>query len=98
MRRASRSLRLSLIIVVAFAAGWLAGQLGPWHALAQEQAHPGFTNLLGHELKVRKVGEANFTDESKKVAFELYRDEANQNLIYVTDTGAIAVVPVHTSK
>lgn len=98
MRPASRSLRLALVIVVAFAAGWVAGQVGPWRVLAQEPADPGFTNLLGHELKVRKVGEANFTDESKKVAFELYRDESNQNLIYVTDTGAISVVPVHSTK
>ena len=43
------------------------------------------------DLKVRKAGEKDFTKDTKKVAIEVYLDENNGNLVYLTDAGSIAV-------
>ncbi len=45
------------------------------------------------DLKVRKAGEAKFGPETKKYGVEVFRDENNGNLIYVCETGSIALVP-----
>lgn len=45
------------------------------------------------DLRVRKAGEGDFTDMTKKYGVEVFRDENNGNLIYICETGAIAVVP-----
>jgi hypothetical protein len=45
------------------------------------------------ELRVRKAGEKDFTKDTKKYGLEVFRDENNGNLIYITETGSIAVVP-----
>jgi hypothetical protein len=45
------------------------------------------------ELRVRKANEGNFTKDTKKYGVEVYRDEDAGNLIYITETGSIAVVP-----
>jgi len=47
----------------------------------------------GLEVKVRKAGEAEFTDKTKKVSLEVYKDENTGQLVYITDAGQIAVVP-----
>jgi len=47
----------------------------------------------GLELKVRKAGEKEFTDSTKKVSLEVYKDDNTNHLLYVTDEGVIAVVP-----
>src|SRR5262249_46050152 len=46
----------------------------------------------GLEVKVRKAGEKEFSDTTKKVSLEVYKDENTKQLIYITDAGAIAVV------
>jgi hypothetical protein len=46
------------------------------------------------ELRVRKVGEKDFVKEmTKKYSLEVFRDENTGNLIYICETGSIAVVP-----
>ncbi len=45
------------------------------------------------DFKVRKAGEAKFGPETKKYGVEVFRDENNGALIYVCETGSIAVVP-----
>jgi len=45
------------------------------------------------ELRVRKAGEADFTKDTRKLAVEVFKDENNGNLVYVTQTGYFAVVP-----
>jgi hypothetical protein len=45
------------------------------------------------DLRVRKAGEGDFTEKTKKFGVEVFRDENNGNLIYICETGAIAVVP-----
>lgn len=47
----------------------------------------------GMELRVRKAGEADFNKETKKFGIEVFRDDNNGNLIYISETGSIAVVP-----
>lgn len=48
----------------------------------------------GLELKVRKAGEKEFSDTTRKVGLEVYKDENTNHLFYVTDAGRIAVVAV----
>ena len=46
----------------------------------------------GMELRVRKAGEPDFNKDTKKYGIEVFVDKNNGNLIYITETGAIAVV------
>jgi hypothetical protein len=50
------------------------------------------------ELKVRKAGEADFKPETKKYGIEVFRDENNGNLVYIAETGSIAVVAGATTQ
>jgi hypothetical protein len=45
------------------------------------------------ELQARKAGEADFTKDTAKYGVEVFRDENNGNLIYIAQTGSIAVIP-----
>jgi hypothetical protein len=47
----------------------------------------------GLELDVRKAGEAKFTKDTKRYGVEVYLDENNGNLIYICETGDMAIVP-----
>jgi hypothetical protein len=45
------------------------------------------------ELPVRKGDEKEFTEDTRAYGVEVYKDENANNLIYISDSGAIAVVP-----
>jgi hypothetical protein len=47
-------------------------------------------------LKVRKAGEIDW-DKARKFGVEVFRDENNGSLIYITETGHFAVVPAKLS-
>jgi hypothetical protein len=47
----------------------------------------------GLELAVRMAGEEKFTKDTKRFGIEVYLDENNGNLIYICQTGDLAVVP-----
>jgi len=47
--------------------------------------------LHGLALSCRKYNEKDFTKDTKKWGVEVFRDENNGNLIYITETGALAV-------
>lgn len=49
--------------------------------------------LHGLDLSVRKSNEASFTKDTRKFGVEVFRDENNGNLIYLSEVGAIAVAP-----
>lgn len=49
--------------------------------------------LHGLDLAIRKADEPTFTKGTKKFGVEVFRDEANGNLVYLCETGSIAVVP-----
>jgi len=47
----------------------------------------------GLTLRVRKAGEADFTDKTKRYGVECFRDLNANTFIYVSETGSISVVP-----
>lgn len=49
--------------------------------------------LAGMELKVRKAGENEFTETTKKYGGEKFTDQSTNNMVYITETGSIAVRP-----
>jgi len=49
--------------------------------------------LHGLELSCRNHDEPDFGPKTRKFAFEVYRDENNGNLIYLCESGSLAVVP-----
>jgi len=46
----------------------------------------------GLSLMVRKADESNFSKDTKKIGIEVFKDENNGNLIYVSENGSIAVL------
>jgi hypothetical protein len=66
---------------------------------------PGFKNaprpkepkapewLHGLDLKCRKGGQRDFDGQTKSYGVEVFRDENNGNLIYISETGSLAIVP-----
>jgi hypothetical protein len=44
------------------------------------------------DLKVRKAGEKDFNKDTKKIGVEVFRDENNGNLVYISETGSFAAV------
>lgn len=49
--------------------------------------------LHGLDLKCRKFGAKSFTDNTRKFGVELYHDVTTGNLIFISETGSIAVTP-----
>jgi hypothetical protein len=45
------------------------------------------------DLKVRKAGEKDFNKDTRKFGVEVFKDENNGNLVYITETGSFAAVP-----
>jgi hypothetical protein len=56
-------------------------------------AGEGPQHQYGYELRVRKGTEGDFTDATKKYGVEVFKDPASNALIYISETGAIAVLP-----
>jgi hypothetical protein len=52
----------------------------------------------GLEVSVRKTGEKGFTKDTKRVGAEVYQDNRNGAILYVTEAGNIAVVPGKVAK
>jgi hypothetical protein len=87
----SKRTQLLLVGLVCFLAGCLAAQ--SWFLHAQ----PATANKLkwqsGWEVQARKSGESDFGDATKKWGVEVWKDPNNGNLIYLSETGSISVVP-----
>jgi hypothetical protein len=49
--------------------------------------------LHGFDLKARKYGDKIFDKNTKAWSIEVFRDESNGNLIYICESGFMAVVP-----
>ncbi len=49
--------------------------------------------LHGLFFRVRKTGEEEFGKDTKKWGLEVFRDENNGNLVYISETGSLTVVP-----
>jgi hypothetical protein len=78
--------------LVAFVLGGVAAQFLP-HVCAQGTDIKSPKWQYGLMVRARKGEEKDFNAETKKIGVEVYRDDNNGNLIYVTESGSIAVVP-----
>lgn len=87
----SRHMQLIAVGVVCFLLGWLATPRLPFVHAQETPKEPKC--LQGLDLKVRKAGVAAFTKDTQTFGVEIFKDETNNNLIYITENGAIAVVP-----
>ena len=86
--------KLLVVALIAFLMGTLVAQNLPY-ALGQPAAAPKVPSWMhGMNLKSRKFDEGDFGDKTKKFGIEVFKDENNNNLIYISETGSIAVVPV----
>ena len=47
---------------------------------------------------MRKAGEPDFNDKTKKVGVEVFLDANNGNIVYISETGSIAVLPAKLVK
>lgn len=74
----------------AFVGGLLAADLGRDYLYAQEAKGPKWSH--GLMLRARKGDEPDFTKDTKKYGVEVFVDENNGNLIYISENGSIAVV------
>jgi hypothetical protein len=86
----SQRVQLFLTAVLSLFLGGLLAQRLP---LVQAQESKGPKWMHGLDLRVRKGGEADFTKDTTKIGVEVFRDENTNNLIYISQTGSIAVVP-----
>jgi hypothetical protein len=78
-------------LAAAFVLGGVAVHLvSPLYAQAPKVKDPKWQ--YGLSFQVRAANELNFSPATKKHGVEVYRDENNNNLIYVSETGSIAVV------
>ena len=64
--------------------------------VGKEVKPPVWKNAM--ELRVRKAGEADFNDKTKKIGVEVYLDANNGNIVYLSETGSIAVLPAALAK
>jgi hypothetical protein len=73
----------------------VAGKVGAAKAGKDVKA-PDWKNAM--ELRVRKAGEPDFNDKTKKIGVEVFLDPNNGNIVYVSETGSIAVLPAKLAK
>lgn len=86
----SKRVQFLLIGLVCFLLGCLVTQTAFVHGQANTSKKPYW--LHGIDLKVRKAGESEWKD-AKGYGIEVFRDENNGNLVYISETGSISVVP-----
>ena len=54
--------------------------------------------LAAHALKARKADEGDFTDKTKVYGVEVYADPNSGAMLYVSETGSVAALPLADSK
>jgi hypothetical protein len=52
----------------------------------------------GMSLRVRKAGDADFNDKTPKIGIETFLDPNNGNIVYISQSGSIAVLPAKQVK
>jgi hypothetical protein len=82
-----------LLVVIAFVAGLLANDLFHSSVVAQEAKDAKAPKWQhGLMMRARKGDEADFTKDTKRYGVEVFEDVNNGNIIYISETGSIAVV------
>jgi hypothetical protein len=91
----SKRVQVALAGLVCFMLGLMTAQSLPL-VYGQEKGKAADTKapkwLHGLDLRCRKGGEPDFTPKTQKFGIEVFRDENNGNLIYISETGSIGVV------
>jgi hypothetical protein len=87
----SKLWQLALVGGLCFVLGAVAVSLPNVRAQGGAAKAPEWKH--GMELRVRKAGEPDFNKDTKKYGIEVFKDENNGNLVYISETGSIAVVP-----
>ena len=82
--------RLWLFVVAAFVGGIAFAELSREYVYAQEAKGPKWSH--GLMLRVRKADQPDFDKNTPKIGVEVFVDENNGNLLYITETGSISVV------
>ncbi|MBY0459223.1 MAG: hypothetical protein K2V38_17980, partial [Gemmataceae bacterium] len=78
-------------IIAISDAGSVAVTRAPTGELGKSEAPKWLT---AHDLSCRKAGEPFFTQQTKKFGVELFQDRPSNTLLYVSDTGSVALAPV----
>jgi len=86
----SKNVQIILVGAVCFLMGCLVTQQLPF-VRAQDTKTPKWQH--GMKLRARKADEADWSKDTKGFGVEVFRDESNGNLMYITENGSIAVVP-----
>ena len=88
----SKRVQITLLALVCFLGGLL---LAPHLPLgrADDKKVKAPLWMHGFNVKSRKASEYDFNKDTKKIGIEVYKDEENGNIIYVSETGSIAVLP-----
>ena len=86
----SKRVQLVLVGTVCFLMGCLVAQQLPF-VHAQDVKKPSWSH--GLEFRVRKAGEVDWSKDTKRYGIEVFKDENNGNLVYISETGDISVVP-----
>ena len=72
-----------------FAAAWVARQLMPNAPRMDDKKGVSWKGAMN--LRARKGGEKDF-EKAKKYGIEVFEDNRNGNLIFISETGSIAVM------
>jgi hypothetical protein len=88
----SKRVPIILLALVCFLCGLVLAPHVPFVSAADNKVKAP-TWLHGFNVKSRKASEYDFNKDTKKIGIEVYKDEENGNLIYVSETGSIAVLP-----
>jgi hypothetical protein len=89
----SKRVQITFLALVCFLCGLLLAPHLPFVRAAADNKVKAPTWLHGFNVKSRKSSEYDFNKDTKKYGIEVYKDEENGNLIYVSETGSISVVP-----
>jgi hypothetical protein len=89
----SKRIQLPLLGLACFLLGGLLAPHLPFLRAAEENKVKPPTFLYGMNVKSRKAAEFDFNKDTKKFGIEVYKDEEKGNLIYISETGSIAVIP-----
>jgi hypothetical protein len=88
----SKRVQITLVALVCFLCGLLLAPHLPFIRAADTTVKAP-TWLHGFNVRSRKASEYDFNKDTKKIGIEVYKDEENSNIIYVSETGSIAVLP-----
>jgi hypothetical protein len=80
-----------VFVVLSLMTGFVGGRLG----MAQNPAAPTWMSSVNSGW-VSVANSADYSQPAKKYQIGIFRDDSNGNLVYVSETGSIAVV--HPAK